>query len=80
MIGFPLSVICSGRPINWISHIFWLKPLKPGCLRFKEEVPFKIKKENNSGSMQKEDLSIDITSTPVGFRWIVPLKGSDGHS
>ncbi len=73
MIGFPLSVIGSKRPINWISHIFWLKPLKPGFLRFEEQVPFKIKKENIGGSMRKEDLSIDITSTPVSFHWIVPL-------
>ncbi len=28
-MGFPLSVLCSGTPLNWISNIYWLKPLKP---------------------------------------------------
>jgi hypothetical protein len=28
-MGFPLSVLAAGALLNWISHIFWFKPLKP---------------------------------------------------
>jgi hypothetical protein len=33
----------AGVPLNWISHIFWLKPLKPVFWGFKEQVPFNFK-------------------------------------
>ncbi len=47
--------------------IWWDSP-------FKDQVPLKIYKRNISGSMQKKDLSIDITINPVNFCWTVPLK------
>jgi hypothetical protein len=36
-----LSAI-TGTPLNWISQIFWLKPLKP-FFAIKEQVPFDFK-------------------------------------
>jgi hypothetical protein len=42
-------------------------------LLFKEQVPFKLKK-NISGSMRKEDLSIDITFNPCKFSLDSPFK------
>jgi hypothetical protein len=32
-----------GAPLKWISHIFWLEPLKPVFWQFKEQVPFNFK-------------------------------------
>jgi hypothetical protein len=62
-MGFPLSVICCGRPIELDkTHILALAA-ETGFLLFKEQVPSKFNK-NISGSMQKEDLSIDITFNP----------------
>jgi hypothetical protein len=62
-MGFLLSVICSRRPIKLDKpHIFALAA-ETGFLLFKEQVPLKFKKEI-SGSMRKEDLSIDITFNP----------------
>jgi hypothetical protein len=72
-MGFPLSVLCSGRPLNWISHIFWLKLLKPFFCDLKSKFPL-ILKINISGSMGMEDLSSDITYDPVSFHWTVPLN------
>jgi hypothetical protein len=36
LVGLPLSVICSGRPIELDKPHIWLKPLKPVFLRLKE--------------------------------------------
>jgi hypothetical protein len=41
-------------------HILALAP-ETGFLLFKEQVPLILKKRNISGSMRKEDLSIDVT-------------------
>jgi hypothetical protein len=27
--AFRYQFFAAGAPLNWISHIFWLKPLKP---------------------------------------------------
>jgi hypothetical protein len=63
-MGFPLSVICCGRPIELDKpHILALAS-ETGFLLFKEQVPLKFLKRNISGSMRKEDLSIDITFNP----------------
>jgi hypothetical protein len=63
-MGFPLSVICSGRPIELDKPHILALAAETGFLLFKEQVPLKFKKRNISGSMQKEDLSIDITFNP----------------
>jgi hypothetical protein len=44
-MGFPLSVICSGRPIELDKpHILALAD-ETGLLLFKEQVPLKFKKK-----------------------------------
>jgi hypothetical protein len=63
-MGFPLSVICSGRPIELDKPHILALAAETGFLLFKEQVPLKLKKRNISSSMQKEDLSIDITFNP----------------
>jgi hypothetical protein len=60
-MGFPLSVLCSGRHIELNKPHVLAFAAETGFLLLKEQVPLKLKKENISGSMRKEDLSIDIT-------------------
>jgi hypothetical protein len=61
-MGFPLSVLCSGSPIELDKpHILALAP-ETGFLQFKEQVPLNFK--NKSGSMGMEDLLIYITYDP----------------
>jgi hypothetical protein len=62
-MGFPLSVICSGRPIELNKPHILALATETGFLLFKEQIPFKLKK-NISGSMRKEDLSINTTFNP----------------
>jgi hypothetical protein len=61
--AFCYQFFAAGAPLNWISHIFWLKPLKPVFCDLKSNFTL-ILKENTSGSMGMEDLSIDITYDP----------------
>jgi hypothetical protein len=69
LVGLPLSVICSGHPIELDkAHILALAA-ETGFLLFKAQVPLKFKKRNISGSMRKEDLSIYITFNPCYF-WL----------
>jgi hypothetical protein len=44
-MGFPLSVICSGRPIELDKPHILALAAETGCLLFKEQVPLKFKKE-----------------------------------
>jgi outer membrane protein assembly factor BamB len=57
-------VICSGHPIELDKPHILALAAETGFLLFKEQVPVKVKTRNISGSMQKEDLSIDITFNP----------------
>jgi hypothetical protein len=61
---FPLSVICSGRPIELDKPHILALAAESGFLLFKEQVPIKFKKINIRGSMRKEDLLIYITFNP----------------
>jgi hypothetical protein len=63
-MGFPLSVICCGCPLELDKPHILALAAETGFLLFKEQVPLKLKKINISGSMQKENLSIDITFNP----------------
>jgi hypothetical protein len=58
-MGFPLSVICSGHPIELDKPHILALAAETGFLLLKEQVPLKLKR-NISGSMRKEDLLIDI--------------------
>ncbi len=44
-MGFPLSVICSGRPIDLDKPHILALAAETGFLLFKEQVPLKYKKE-----------------------------------
>jgi hypothetical protein len=35
-LAYRYQLFAAGAPLNWISHIFWLKPLKLVSLRLKE--------------------------------------------
>jgi hypothetical protein len=63
-MGFPLSVICSGRPIELDKPHILALAAETSFLLFREQVSLKFKKEVISGSMRKEELSIDITFNP----------------
>jgi hypothetical protein len=72
-MGFPLLVICSGRPIELDKlHILALAT-ETVFLLFKEQVPFKLK---NISAVQCERKTFQLISlsTPVSFRWTVPLS------
>jgi hypothetical protein len=43
-MGFPLSVICSGRPIEWDKPHILALAAETGFLLFIEHIPFKFKK------------------------------------
>jgi hypothetical protein len=58
----PLSVICSGRPIEINKPRILASAVQTGFLRFKEQVPLNIK--NTSSSMPKEELLTDTTFYP----------------
>ncbi len=45
LVGLPLSVICSGRPIELDKPYILSLAAETGFLRFKEQVPLKFKKK-----------------------------------
>jgi hypothetical protein len=61
-MGFPLSVICSGRPTELDKPHILALAAETGFLLFKEQVPLKFKKEISA--VRNKDLSIDITFNP----------------
>ncbi len=73
-MGFPLSVICCGRLIELDkSHNVALAP-ETGFLLFKEQVPLKLKKEISAVQCERKTFRFISISTPVSFRWTVPLR------
>jgi hypothetical protein len=42
-MGFPLSVLCSGRPIEFDKPHIFSSAAETGFLQFKEQIPFNIK-------------------------------------
>jgi hypothetical protein len=60
-LAYRYQLFAADAQLNWTSHIFLALAAETGFLKFKEQVPLKFKNINISGSMQKEDLSIDIT-------------------
>jgi hypothetical protein len=61
--AFHYQFFAAAAPLNWISHIFWLKPLKPFFCKLKSKSPLilKIKYQWFNGM---EGLSIDVTYDP----------------
>jgi hypothetical protein len=45
LIGLLQSVIFSESPMKWISHIFWLKPLKLVFSNLKRKIPINFKRK-----------------------------------
>ena len=73
-MGFPLSVICSGRPIELDKPHILALAAETGFLLFKEQVPLKFKKEISAVQCERKTFRMMSLSTPVSFRWTVPLN------
>ncbi len=73
-MGFPLSVTCSGRPIELDKPHILALATETGFLLFKEQVPLKFKKELSAVQCERKTFSLISLSTPVNFRWTVPLR------
>jgi hypothetical protein len=74
-MGFPLSVICRGRPIELDKlHILALAA-ETSFLLFKEQVPLKFKKEISAVQCKRKTFRLISLPTPISFHWTVPLKG-----
>jgi hypothetical protein len=74
LIGFPLSVICSGHPIEIDKPHILALVAETSFLPFKEQVPFNFKNKIYQQFNVKKDLLIDKTyETPVSFCWTGPL-------
>jgi hypothetical protein len=74
-MGFPLSVICSGRPIELDKPHILALAAETVFLLFKEQVPLNFKKEISAVQCDRKTFRLILLSTPVSFRWTVPLKG-----
>jgi hypothetical protein len=72
-MGFPLSVICCGRPIELDKPHVLALAAETGFLLFKEQVPLKFKKEMFAVQCERKTFRLISLSTPVSFRWTVPL-------
>jgi hypothetical protein len=73
-MGFPLSVICCGRPVELDKPHILALATETGFLLFKEQVPLKFKKEISAVQCERKTFRLISLSTPVSFRWTVPLR------
>jgi hypothetical protein len=73
-IGFPLSVICCGRPIELDKPHILALAAETGFLLFKKQVPLKFKKEISAVQCERETFRLISLSTTVNFCWTVPLN------
>jgi hypothetical protein len=80
-MGFPLSVLCSGRPIELDEpHILALAS-ETGFCDLKDKFPFILKINKVSAVQWEWKTSRFISlSTPVNFHWTVPLRFYDSKS
>jgi hypothetical protein len=72
-MGFQLSVICRGRPIELDKPHILALAAETGFLLFKEKVPLKFKKEISTVQCERKTFRLISLSTPVSFCWTVPL-------
>jgi hypothetical protein len=72
-MGFPLSVICSRRPLELDKPHILVLAAETGFLLFKEQVPLKFNKEISVVQCERKTFRLISLSTPVSFRWTVPL-------
>ncbi len=73
-MGFPLSVICSGRPIELDKPHILALAAETRFLLFKEQAPLKFKKENQRFNAKGKPFDLYHFQPPVSFRWTVPLN------
>jgi hypothetical protein len=59
MIGFPLSAIWSGSPMEMDMPQFLLKPLKPVYCYLKDEIPLNKNKNKNTKRSNTKVIYID---------------------
>ncbi len=73
-MGFPQSVLCSGRPIELDKpHILPLVA-ETGFLLFKEQVALNLKNKISAVQWEWTTSRLIKLTTPVSFRWTVPLN------
>jgi hypothetical protein len=73
-MGFPLSVLCSGRPIELDKPHILALAAENSFLLFKGQVPLKCKKEISAVQGERKTFQLISLSTPVSFRCTVPLR------
>jgi hypothetical protein len=66
-MGFPQSIICSGRPIELDKPHILALAAETGFLLFKEQVPLKFKKEISAVQCERKTFQLISLSTPVCF-------------
>jgi hypothetical protein len=66
-MGFPLSVICSGRPIELDKPHILALAAETGFLLCKEQVPLKFKKEISAVKCERKTFQLISLSTLVSF-------------
>jgi hypothetical protein len=64
-MGFPLSVIFSGRPIELDKPHIMALAAETGFLLFKEQVPLKFKKEISAVQCKRKTFQLTSLSTPL---------------
>ncbi len=64
-MGFLLSVICSGHPIELDKPHILALAAETGFLLFKEQVSLKFKKEISAVQCKKKTFQLITLSTPV---------------
>ncbi len=74
-MGFPLSVICSGHPIELDKPHILALAAETGFLLFKEQVPLKFKEEISAVQCERKTFRLISLTTPVSFCWTVPFRG-----
>jgi hypothetical protein len=78
--AFRYQLIAVGAPLNWISHIFWLKPLKPVFCDLKSKSPLILKIKYQQFQCERKTFQLISLSTPVSFHWTVPLRPAYGRA
>jgi hypothetical protein len=54
-MGFPLSVLCSGRPIELDKPHILAQATETGFLQFKEQVLFKLQKKISAVQCERKN-------------------------
>jgi hypothetical protein len=75
-LAYRCQLFAAEAPFNKISHIQYFGFSRCNrFLLFKEQVPLKFKKEIPAVQCERKTFRLISLSTPVSFRWTVPLSG-----